>query len=149
MALIVSHQSAYLRRPIIQTRYADAAGIEPHYRVTALTLHASDSLGSHVVNALMSLLFLPLESLYVRSVARSFLTVGSLDRRSWMLGHTYPLQHWILPGFHDVGWRVFGDYAAKLLLCVASEAIISTGVWRLACRYAEWTGRSWYSWGKL
>ena len=127
---------------------AEIKSIGPSHRVTALTLHASESIGSHIVGAITSLLRLSLESLYTRSLASSFLAARNTERGAWILTHVYPLSLWIVPGYKGVTLSGFRDYASKIVLCIGTEVIVTSGVWRLGCGFAEWLGLSYY-WGKL
>ncbi|KAK5701161.1 hypothetical protein LTS12_028408, partial [Elasticomyces elasticus] len=63
----------------------------PAHRVTILSLHPVDSLASHLASIITTVIFLPLESLYLRSLASAYL---SSRGSSALLSDVRPLGAW-------------------------------------------------------
>jgi hypothetical protein len=132
-----------------RSQHGETNSIGPHYRVTALSLHASDSLGSHLIGSLATIVRLPFESFYVRCLATNFLAARNPSLgEHWARDHIYPFSNWFGVGLH-AGYAPVIDYASKMLLCIGLETVVTAEVWRLGCKVAYWAGRKWYKWGKL
>lgn len=130
--------------------------LETQHRVTALTLHASDSLAQHLVDGVVTVLRLPLEAFLARSVAHAFLTRGALAPSSGtsaavsaMSGLVFPRNAWFGAGLQAGGWVGVGDYARKMALCVGLESVVGFCVWQAGFEIAWWAGRRWFLWGRL
>ena len=123
---------------------------EPHYRVTALTLHPSDSLGSLIANLITNTARLPFESLYLRSLATAYVAAGEQPgSRSWLGQNIFPLSATFGSGFGPPGMKGRMDYASRIAMCLFAEAVIGVQVWWVGCAAAVWAGQRWYKWGRL
>ena len=125
----------------------------PYHRITALTAYAADSIAHHVSAQITDLLFLPIETLFVRSLAMAFLTSPRADPQAqaaaarWK-SEIYPLGGWCGLG-RQGGWRAMGDYAGKMMLVFGMEMGINFAIWQ-ACTGAAWVvGRRRFGWGRL
>ena len=124
-----------------------------HHRVTALSTYPTVALSSNLVSILSTIICLPLDSLYVRSVALAYLSVplatpATQSAASLLRQNVYPLGSWFGLGVRG-GWRGMGDYAGKLFLVVGIETMLRMGVWEFGVGCAWWLGRRWCQWGKL
>ena len=130
--------------------YTDSKA-EPHHRVTALTTYAADCLGQHLAWHMSDLICLPLEALYVRSVALAFLAASGSSPLAQRLGtaDVYPRGNWFGLGLRASGWRGVGDYMGKIVLCLGIEMVVQLGVWQIGTGIAWWAGKKWFRWGKL
>lgn len=97
------------------------------------------------------LLCLPLEALYVRSVALAFLAAsGTSPLASRLRADVYPKGSWFgVLGLGASGWRNTGDYMGKMVLCLGIEMVLQLGVWQIGTGFAWWAGKKWFRWGKL
>lgn len=139
-------------RPL--TANATLVPAPPRHRVTALSAHLADSLGSHISTHLATLLCLPLEALFVRSLALAFLAAArpTATAQAAALGlraGVYPMEAWFGPGWIAGGWRGVGDYVGKMLLCAGLESVVGFGVWQVGAGLTWWIGRRWFRWGRL
>ena len=105
---------------------------QPRHRVTALSNFASNAFASHATCLLTSTLLLPLETLFVRSLALAFLGSSSLAR------DVRPLFSW--PD---------GQYTSTLLGLLGLQALVSSVVWGFGTGVAIGLGRMKYQWGRL
>ena len=127
-------------------------GYNPYHRVTTLTAQAADSMVQHLAGHITDILLLPLEALYVRSVALSFLSSpaatvgGKLVAERWK-GEVYPLGWWFGTGLRR-GWRGVGDYVGKMVLVQGIEMGIGFAVWQAGVGLSWWVGK-WFGWGRL
>ena len=126
------------------------------HRITALTAYPADSLSHHLSTHLTDILFLPLESLFVRSLALNFLssprpTPAAQTAAARWRSEVYPLGTWFGMGLRGGGggWKAVGDYAGKMVLVTGMEMGFSWGVWRVFTGFAWWSGRRWFGWGRL
>ena len=125
-------------------------GLEPHHRVTALSLHSSNALSGQFAVVLTSLIRMPFESIFLRSLARSFLATRTPASSSlWLRGQVHPLSTWFGPGFRLYGWRGVLAYSSKILLCMGLDLVIGLEVWRIGYQAAWWAGFNWFNWGRL
>lgn len=125
----------------------------PYYRITTLTAQAADSMAQHLSSYITHILLYPLEALYVRSVALSFLSspaanVGAkLVAERWK-GEVYPLGGWFGMGLRG-GWRGVADYVGKMVLVQGLEMGNGFAVWQVSVILSSWIGRKWFEWGRL
>lgn len=126
---------------------------QPQHRITALTAYAADSMASHVSSHLTDLLFLPLEALFVRSLAIAFLsspaagTEAQIAAMRWKR-EVYPIRGWFGMGPRG-GWRGVADYAGKMVLVSGMEVGISMAIWQACTGFSWWCGRTYFGWGRL
>lgn len=105
---------------------------EPLHRVTALSSFAADAFASHAACLITTAVLMPLEALFVRSLARSSLGGSALA------SNVRPLFAW-------PGWR----YHGTLLAILGLQGLVSSAVWGLGTAVAIGLGKSKYRWGRL
>ncbi len=105
-----------------------------NHRVSALSNFACDAFASHAVCLLTTTALLPLESLFVRSLAATVLRAPS----SPLAGDLRPLFEWRRAGYR---------YPAALLALVGVQALVSSAVWGVGAAVAVGLGRARYRWG--
>lgn len=125
----------------------------PYYRITTLTAQAADSMAQHLSGCITEVLLFPLEALYVRSVAFSFLSspaanVGAKVAAERWKEEVYPLGGWFGMGLRG-GWRGVADYVGKMVLVQGLEMGIGLAVWQVTVGLSWWVGRKWFKWGRL
>ncbi len=125
----------------------------PSYRITTLTAQAADSMAQHLSGYITDILLFPLETLYVRSVALSFLSspaanAGAEVAAGRWKGEVYPLRGWSGMGLRG-GWRGVADYVGKMVLVQGVEFGIGLTVWQASVGFSWWIGRKWFEWGRL
>ncbi|EAW10218.1 uncharacterized protein ACLA_046840 [Aspergillus clavatus NRRL 1] len=113
----------------------------PH-RVTILSCHPVDSLASHIASVVTTALFIPLESLYLRSLASSYLSsIGSPA----LLPDVRPLGAW--GGGGSVSDIVV--YMGKVTLMLGLQAAVNASVWGVISGAAIKIGKRFCGWGSL
>jgi hypothetical protein len=123
----------------------------PTHRITALSAYAADALANHLAAHLADIIFLPLEALFVRSLALAFLSSPRVNPAAqaaaarWR-GEVFPLGGWCGMGLRG-GWRGVGDYVGKMMLVVGMEMGVSMVVWQGCTGFAWMSGRRWFGWG--
>lgn len=130
----------------------------PYHRVTALTAHPADSMAQRLSSLITDILFLPLESFFVRSIAFAFLASPASNpdavaaAAGWR-GLIYPTRNWSGLGLSGSGsggsWRRMLDYAGKMVLVQGLEAVIGVVVWQAGMGVVWEIGRRWCEWGTL
>ncbi|MCJ1451266.1 Mucin-2 [Mycoblastus sanguinarius] len=122
------------------------------HRITALTAYAADSMAMHLSTQLTELLFLPLDALFVRSLALAFLSspASSPTARTaagrWR-SEVFPLGTWFGMGLSS-GWRGMCEYAGKMLLISGIEAGIGLAIWQLGTGMSWRAGTRLFHWGR-
>ncbi len=124
------------------------------YRVTTLTAFAADSMSHRLASHITELLFLPLEALFVRSLALGFLSSPRADplaqaAASRWRSQVFPLGGWFGMGLRAGGWKGAADYAAKTALIFGMEMGFNLTVWQICTGIALVSGRRCFGWGKL
>ncbi|KAL1871856.1 hypothetical protein Plec18167_007007 [Paecilomyces lecythidis] len=117
----------------------------PTHRVTILSSHPVDSLSSHLASLITNVLFIPFESLYLRSLALSYLS-------SPASGPAIALKPDIrgLTAFSGGGsTRDMLTYTGKLVLVFGMQAAVSLGIWGIGTAAAIGMGRKRFGWGNL
>lgn len=115
----------------------------PAHRVTILSSHPVDSLASHLASMLTTVIFLPLESLYLRSLASSFL--------SWR-GFSPALRSDVraLGAWGGGGSRKdILAYVGKMALMMSMQAAVNASVWGVISGAAIRIGKKFCGWGSL
>ncbi|KAL9112466.1 MAG: hypothetical protein Q9227_003308 [Pyrenula ochraceoflavens] len=123
------------RRPFISRR--------PH-RITVLSTHPSTSLTHYLASLLTTLLLLPLESLYLRSLTQSFLATTATTEP--LRGDVRGLGEWL--GGRSGGWKGMCAYAAKVGLLIGVQGCVGLAVWGVGTWRAVGLGRE-RGWGRL
>ncbi|KAL8944581.1 MAG: hypothetical protein Q9216_000384 [Gyalolechia sp. 2 TL-2023] len=149
-------QSQHARSSSWQTTLRDLSGelrslhdhSRPTHRVTQLTHFMAGTMAAHLSLVLTNALFLPLESLFVRSVASAYLstTGGASVSSMWIRDEIYPFGSWFGMGLG--GGRAM-DYARKMTLCLGTEMALVYGFWQVGVGAVWWLGKSEHRWGRL
>ncbi|RDW57949.1 uncharacterized protein DSM5745_11329 [Aspergillus mulundensis] len=115
----------------------------PSHRVTILSSFPVDSLASHLAAMITTALFAPLESFYLRSLAKSYF--ASKGAPAILRSDVYPLGVW-------GGGRSSSNtlaYMSKLALMMGLQAAVNASVWGIISGAAIRIGRKWCGWGTL
>ncbi|OJJ83761.1 uncharacterized protein ASPGLDRAFT_25966 [Aspergillus glaucus CBS 516.65] len=115
----------------------------PAHRVTILSSHPVDSLASHLASMLTTVIFLPLESLYLRSLASSFLS--SRDSSSALLSDVRTFGAWGGGGSRTDHFT----YVGKMALMISVQAAVNASVWGIVSGAAIRIGKKFCGWGSL
>ncbi|KAJ5281598.1 hypothetical protein N7478_006970 [Penicillium angulare] len=113
------------------------------HRVTLLSAHPVDSLASHLAAVISTIILSPLESLYVRSLAHSFL--ASHPSAAAQVSDLHPMHLWF-------GGRTWSDafaYCGRLVLMRAMQTALRAGVWGFLVGSTMRIGRKFCGWGTL
>ncbi|KAL9129916.1 MAG: hypothetical protein Q9217_001764 [Psora testacea] len=159
MAVRTSNFSQGFQAPLASSTDSDSSNSHeeeprPYHRVTALTAHAAEAMAQHLSYQFADLLFLPLDALFVRSVAMTFWSAPGLSTTTrgaagrWK-GDVYPLGSWFGMGLRAGGWRGICDYAGKMLLVWVMQVGMGFAVWELSTGLMWWAGLRWYDWLNL
>ncbi|OJD25113.1 hypothetical protein ACJ73_03525 [Blastomyces percursus] len=131
--------------------------LSPDHRVTILSSLPVDSLSSHLASLLTSVLFYPLESMYLRNFAIQFLTSPSLlAALPLTAGASTALTLGLSDDVRSIGaWCGGGSrkdmlaYLAKMGLVVGMEALVSVAVWGMGTAATVILGTRKFGWGEL
>lgn len=115
----------------------------PAHRVTILSSHPVDSLASHFASMLTTVIFLPLESFYLRSLASSFLS--SRDSSSALLSDVRTFGAW---GGGGSRTDIF-TYVGKMALMMSVQTAVNASVWGIISGAAIRIGKKFCGWGSL
>lgn len=124
----------------------------PYHHTTALTTYPADTLSSHLATHLTTLIFLPLEALYARSVALSYLSSPmhphnvNAAARERLREQVYPLGAWFGTGLSGAG---AARYVGRMVLVAGVEWGVGWAVWQLGVGVAWWAGGRWFRWGRF
>ncbi|KAL4890907.1 hypothetical protein BDV59DRAFT_183364 [Aspergillus ambiguus] len=114
----------------------------PH-RVTILSCLPVDSLATHLASLATTVIFLPLESLYLRSLASSYLS--STRNPPVLRSDIIPMHAWAAGGSRS---NVLA-YMGKLILMVGMHAAVNASLWGIISGSAMRIGRRFCGWGTL
>lgn len=112
------------------------------HRVTLLSAHPVDSLASHLAAVISTLILSPLETLCLRSIAHSYLSMHPSAAR---LSDLHPTDLWL-------GGRSWSDraaYAGRMVLMRGMQAALRAGVWGFLVGSTMRIGRKFCGWGTL
>lgn len=123
------------------------------HRLTQLSAYPADSLATHLSSHITDILFFPLETLFVRSVALSFLSspaagAGAHAAATRWRSQIYPLSGWFGMGL-EAGWRGVANYVGKMVLVSGLEVGFGMAVWQAGFGMCYLAGRWLFGWGKL
>ncbi|KAJ5113331.1 hypothetical protein N7456_001865 [Penicillium angulare] len=113
------------------------------HRVTLLSAHPVDSLASHLAAVISTIILSPLESLYVRSLAHSFLALH--PSAAAQVSDLHPMHLWF-------GGRTWSDafaYCGRLVLMRGMQTALRAGVWGFLVGSTMRIGRKFCGWGTL
>lgn len=114
----------------------------PH-RVTILSCLPVDSLATHLASIATTVIFMPLESLYLRSLAASYLS--STSAPSILRSDIIPMRAWAGGGSRSDALV----YMGKLMLMVGMHAAVNASLWGIVSGSAMRIGRRFCGWGTL
>ncbi|OJD18727.1 hypothetical protein AJ78_01264 [Emergomyces pasteurianus Ep9510] len=131
--------------------------LNPDHRVTILSSLPVDSLSSHLASLITSIIFYPLESMYLRNFAMQFLTSPSLLAALPLgAGSATAMTLGLRSDVRSVGaWCGGGSrrdmfaYLAKMGLVVGMEALVSLAVWGMGTAATVIVGMRRFGWGDL
>ncbi|EKV19767.1 DNA-directed DNA polymerase, family B, conserved site [Penicillium digitatum] len=139
-------QSDTLAQPILPSSLVPgqlASTLSQVHRVTLLSAYPVDSLASHLAAAISGLILAPLEALYLRSLARS-----------WIISHPSSVTH--LSDVHPLGlwyggstWPDIRDYSYRLVLMRGMQVAMRAGIWGFLVGSTMRIGRKFCGWGAL
>ncbi|KAL9021652.1 MAG: hypothetical protein Q9185_001187 [Variospora sp. 1 TL-2023] len=141
------HWTPEIRRNLETYQHDVYDGTRPTHRVTHLTASMSTMMAVCLSTTFAHFVCLPLETLFLRSVALAYLdtTLGT----PWASGlrkEIYPMASWFGMGLRR--GRV-GEYAMKMTLCFGLEMVFGYGLWQLGAGLTWWIGTRRHRWGKL
>ena len=124
--------------------------IQQQHRVTSLSNYPADTFAWHMSVVLTTAMMLPLESWYLRALARGFLASpatrpGGVVAAARIGADVRSFQAWF-GGEGGLVGRL--RYAGVMMLIWGMQTVVSAGVWGLGTRVAIWIGRSAFGWGK-
>lgn len=114
----------------------------PH-RVTILSCLPVDSLATHLASIATTVIFMPIESLYLRSLASSYLS--STSAPSVLRSDVIPMRAWGGGGSRSDALA----YMGKLMLMVGMHAAVNASLWGIVSGSAMRIGRRFCGWGTL
>ena len=123
------------------------------HHTAILSVLPADILAKTLASYITGALFLPLEALYVRNLALSFLSspaanTGAQAATSRWKGGVYPVWKWFGMGLRG-GWRGIGDYVGKMILVLGMEIGLGLAVWKSYTSLALFLGKRRFGWGTL
>ncbi|KAI4246576.1 MAG: hypothetical protein L6R40_001939 [Gallowayella cf. fulva] len=118
------------------------------YHVTRLTTLAAGTLTVSLSKMLADILLLPLEALFIRSVALAYLDTadGASYAAMGLRQEIYPLGSWF--GTALRGGRAM-DYVRKMTLCFGLDMLLGFGAWQVTAGAAWWVGQKFCRWGQM
>ncbi|RAL08983.1 uncharacterized protein BO97DRAFT_472740 [Aspergillus homomorphus CBS 101889] len=127
-------------------RAPQTSSADPHptaHRVTILSSHPIDSLASHLASIITTVMFIPLESLYLRSLASSYLSATGAPAA-------------LRSDVHSMGLWGNGSslsntlaYFGKVALMMGVQTAVNASVWGIISGAAIRIGRKFCGWGSL
>jgi hypothetical protein len=120
------------------------------HRVTSLSNYPADAFANHTRMVLTTLMMFPLESLYLRALARGFLQnpatrTGAVAAAVGIGADVRRLGAWF-GGEGGLVGRL--RYAGVMALIWGIQAVVSAGIWGVGTTAAVWIGRSAFGWGR-
>lgn len=120
------------------------------HRVTVLSSHPVDALATRLASLCTTIIFLPLESLYLRSLARTYLSsplplVWSPRSNTRSITDIRGLGEW----FGGGSAADMGAYIAKMMVVLGMQGAVSMAILRLGSSATLGLGRKWFGWGSL
>ena len=104
----------------------------------------------HLSTHLADLFFLPLEALFVRSVALGFLSAAASRTSS---GSVDGMRNQVIPLGRCFGMGIkasgLSQYVRNLAFCGALEVVLGLGIWQLSTGAAWFMGWKWFRWSSI
>ncbi|KAL8924644.1 MAG: hypothetical protein Q9208_003959 [Pyrenodesmia sp. 3 TL-2023] len=118
------------------------------HHVTHLTSCMADTLAFYLSIVVTHIVWLPFETLLLRSIVRAYLDTGrgASSSTSWLRNEIYPKGSWFGAGLREGGAL---DYARRIALATGLEVALGLGTWQLGAGLTWWLGTSRYKWGGL
>jgi hypothetical protein len=113
------------------------------HRITLLSAYPVDSLASHLAAAISGIILAPVEALYLRSLAQSWLI--SHPSSTTRLSDLHPLGLW----FGGSSWSDVGAYTCRMVLMRGMQIAMRAGIWGFLVGSTMRIGRNFCGWGKL
>jgi hypothetical protein len=120
------------------------------HRVTSLSNYPADAFAYHTSRVLTTVVMFPLESLYLRALARGFLQnpatrTGAVAAAVGIGADVRRLGAW----FGGEGGLVGSlRYAGAMALIWGIQVVVSAGIWGVGTTVAVWIGRNAFGWGR-
>ncbi|TQB72828.1 hypothetical protein MPDQ_006390 [Monascus purpureus] len=133
----------YTSRSLAHPRSTTSGIPPPAHRVTILSAHPVDSVASHAASILTTTLFIPFESLYLRSLATSYLSSRAFP--STLRYDVRPMGAWAGGG----SMADAAAYMGKLAVLVGMQAAMNVGFWSIITRVVVYIGKTFCGWGTL
>jgi hypothetical protein len=120
------------------------------HRVTSLSNYPADAFAYHTSMALTTVMMFPLESLYLRALARGFLQnpatrTGAVAAAVGIGADVRRLGAWF-GGEGGLVGRL--RYAGAMALIWGIQMVVSAGIWGVGTTVAVWIGRNAFGWGR-
>jgi hypothetical protein len=119
------------------------------YRVTILSNHAAEAFAYHATSLLESIILLPLDAIFTRSLARNFLArhpIQELARTTPLMGEIWPLglraqmQNLMVPQ----ELQFWGNF----LVTMGMQGLMNFGIWAVGTRITLKLGER-FGWGNI
>ncbi|KAL8914605.1 MAG: hypothetical protein Q9171_000786 [Xanthocarpia ochracea] len=119
---------------------------KPTYRVTGLTTLMAETLATSLSTIVADVLLLPLEALFVRSVALAHLDTagGAAYSAMGLRNEIYPLGSWFGTGLR--GGRPI-DYVREMVLCFGVDMLLGFLAWQTTAGAVWWVVKRQFTWG--
>ena len=114
----------------------------PSHRVTRLSNFAADAFALHISTLTATAVMLPLEAVWLRRLALSFLGSGGSD-----FGDIRRVDEWFGGSGFTIGARL--RYMSSLGLLLGVQGLVSTTAWSILVGVSKWIGRERFGWGNL
>ncbi|PYH93742.1 hypothetical protein BO71DRAFT_484348 [Aspergillus ellipticus CBS 707.79] len=131
----------HISDPNIRQNMAANSSTTAH-RVTILSSHPVDSLASHLSSIITNVMFIPLESFFLRSLAASYL--ASQGAPAVLQSEVRGIGLWSWGSRSDII-----PYMGKIVLMVGLQAAVNASVWGVISGAAIRIGRKFCGWGAL
>ena len=120
------------------------------HRVTSLSNYPADAFAYHTSMVLTTVMMFPLESLYLRALARGFLQnpatrTGAVAAAVGIGADVRGLGAWF-GGEGGLMGRL--RYAGVMALIWGIQVVVSAGIWGVGTTVAVWIGRNSFGWGR-
>lgn len=126
-------------------------GDDTQYRVTTLSNHPADALARNIASIITPILMLPLETLFLRSLTRTFLISRSgdnaLSERNPPLAHLWPLSP--RTSVEEFGVLRSQIFWGNWFLSLGIQGMVSLVTWTCSSYLTLHLGRDWYGWGEF
>ncbi|EXJ71039.1 uncharacterized protein A1O5_06032 [Cladophialophora psammophila CBS 110553] len=123
---------------------------ESLYRVTILSNHPAEAFAHYMTSIIESVVLLPLDILFLRSVARSFLSRHSgdqqMNRAASLLGDVWPLGSGL--GVRDLSMSQRLQFWGNFFLTIGMQGLVNFVIWGVGTRVTLRLGER-FGWGNI